>query len=156
VSQYYAGIGSRSTPPDVGRYLSASCAFLAHSGFILRSGGAVGADSYCQQGAGNGCQIFLSADATSAAIELASAHHPCWYNCNIYARQFHGRNAMILLGADLATPVDFVLCWTPSGRLVGGTAMGIRIARRLEIPVYNIAKRVDLLAFEERCRDELL
>jgi len=45
---------------------------------------------------------------------------------------------MVLLGAGLDDPVEFVLCWTPGGETVGGTGHLIRAARSYGIPVYNL------------------
>lgn len=33
---------------------------------------------------------------------------------------------------------EFVICWTPNGEDVGGTAQAIRVARHYNIPVYNM------------------
>ena len=40
----YTGIGSRKTPPGILAQMSELAAFLARSGWVLRSGGAPGAD----------------------------------------------------------------------------------------------------------------
>ena len=47
----------------------------------------------------------------------------------------------IVLGADpdQPDPVDAVTCWTPGGRVVGGTATAMRIAEAYGIPVINAA-----------------
>ena len=47
------------------------------------------------------------------------------------------RNTYQVLGLDLMSPVDFVICWTPLGRDDGGTGQAIRIANAHNIPVYN-------------------
>jgi hypothetical protein len=52
----------------------------------------------------------------------------------------HARNVQIILGAKLSQPVQFVLCWTPRGKAVGGTAMGMRIAEAYGIEVRNLAE----------------
>ena len=46
---------------------------------------------------------------------------------------------MIILGSELDKPVDFVVCWTKGAKEVGGTAMGIKVAKKYSIPVFNIA-----------------
>ena len=33
-----------------------------------------------------------------------------------------------------------MICWTPEGRLTGGTATGIRMARAAHVPVLNMAR----------------
>ena len=52
------------------------------------------------------------------------------------------RNAYCMLGPDLKSPVDFVLCWTPNAKVVGGTGQGLRIALDYNIPIFNLADSV--------------
>ncbi len=83
---------------------------------------------------------------TPAAYELAATFHPAWSRLPRAVRALHARNAHQVLGADLASPARFVLCWTPDGSLdgrgrrVGGTGQALRIARHHGIPVFNIAR----------------
>ena len=46
----YAGIGSRSTPPEVQAVMRTLANNLEYTGFTLRSGGAKGADSAFEHG----------------------------------------------------------------------------------------------------------
>ena len=69
---------------------------------------------------------------------LASQVHPAWDRCNEWARGMHSRNCHQILGYDLKSPVDAVICWTPDGAVVGGTATSIRIAMKYDIPVFNL------------------
>lgn len=48
------------------------------------------------------------------------------------------RNSYQVLGENLSSPVDFVVCWTENGGLIGGTAQAIRIAYANKIPVFNL------------------
>jgi len=72
------------------------------------------------------------------AAEIAAAHHPAWHRCTLAARKIHARNVCIVLGGDLKTPSDFVICWTSTGRATGGTGQAIRIAGAFDIPVYYL------------------
>ena len=47
---YYAGIGARKTPNHVLKYMELQGKLLAEKGYILRSGGAKGADSAFERG----------------------------------------------------------------------------------------------------------
>jgi hypothetical protein len=47
---------------------------------------------------------------------------------------------MIILGKNLDEPVKFVVCWTPGGKVVGGTGVAIQIAHKNNIPVINLFK----------------
>jgi len=113
----------------------------------LRSGGAIGADTAFESGATNK-EIFKPNDATTEAIELASTVHPAWYACNDYVRKLHGRNAQIILGRELNSPVEFVICYTADEEH-GGTSLGIKIAKKFNIPVYNLFKEEALKWVEQ-------
>lgn len=143
----YAGIGSRETPENILQMMTEAAILLGNKGYLLRSGGAVGADRAFEAGALEK-EIYTAADCTKTALELASRFHPAWDRCSVYAKQLHGRNALIILGKDLVSPVDFVVCWTPRGKLVGGTGQALRIANDRGIRVFNLCRNAD--------RDQLL
>lgn len=135
----YAGIGSRSSPPEILTVMTDTAVYLDKLGYVLRSGGAAGADQAFQKGSTKS-EIYTAHDATIDSIKLASKFHPAWHNCNEYTRKLHGRNSMIILGQNLDTPCDFVLCWCveDSNGPKGGTGMGIRIATAKNIKVLNL------------------
>lgn len=167
MTRFYAGIGSRSTPPDVRQRIRKLAAALAEEGFTLRSGNADGADWAFQTGAGQiegNVHIFLPWQTYNGgciafgpntkwylrpsqdAIAMAGTMHPAWHLCERPVRALHGCNMHIVLGPNLSKPVEFVVCWTPDGaeyeqevtRTTGGTGMGIRVADRNDIPVFNL------------------
>lgn len=136
--RFYAGIGSRETPVNILSDMHAIAIKLSERGWILRSGGARGADSAFERGASNNCCIFTANDATQESIDYTAQFHPAWNKCSGYAKLLHARNAMIILGEHLDDPVKFVICWTPDGKDSGGTGQAIRIARHNKIPIYNL------------------
>lgn len=71
---------------------------------------------------------------------IASEVHPAWDKCNEWARGMHSRNCHQILGYDLKSPVDAVVCWTPNGNVQGGTATAICIAMKYNIPVFNLGR----------------
>ena len=71
---------------------------------------------------------------------IASEVHPAWDKCNEWARGMHSRNCHQILGYDLKSPVDAVVCWTPNGNVQGGTSTSIRIAMKHNIPVFNLGR----------------
>lgn len=148
----YAGIGSRQTPPDICALMTGLARRLAAAGYVLRSGGARGADQAFEAGAGTAKEIYLPHHATDAALALAARFHPVWDRCGPTARQLHARNGMIILGADLASPVALVLCWTSDGRASGGTGQGLRIAADHGVPVYNLFRPEHRAAAEAMTR----
>ncbi len=160
----YAGIGSRNTPKDIcGKMFTAGRA-MADLGFILRSGGAKGADTAFEQGAMASAsydeanpvltEIFLPYQrfnghssplfgTTKAARQIAKQYHPRWEILGDHAKDFMGRNAYQILGRDLDDPVSFVICWTPKGAISGGTGQALRHATDLGIPILNFATDED-------------
>ena len=82
--------------------------------------------------------IVRNKDLISETERIASEVHPAWDRCNEWARGMHSRNCHQILGYDLQSPVDAVICWTPDGVVVGGTATVIRIAMKYDIPVFNL------------------
>ena len=148
--KYYTGIGSRETPPPVRTLMTRVAQRLAELSYILRSGGAGGADIAFELGVGEELRknIFLpwkgfNQNQSSLffilpeAYEMAEQFHPNWDACSPAARKFHARNCYQVLGIDLKTPSDFVLCWTPNGKPVGGTGQALRIATHHKIPIVN-------------------
>lgn len=82
--------------------------------------------------------IVRNKDLISETERIASEVHPAWDRCNEWARGMHSRNCHQILGYDLQSPVDAVICWTPDGKIHGGTATVIRIAMKYDIPVFNL------------------
>jgi hypothetical protein len=146
----YAGIGSRKTPVDILAYFTLLAGLLERDNFVLNSGGANGADSAFEAGVKDPAnkQIFLPwpnfngnssllTAPSSEAYDMAERFHPAWNRCSVAARKFHARNCHQVLGPNLKTPVDFIVCWTPYGEVTGGTGQALRIAKANEIAIYN-------------------
>ena len=140
MSKYYAGIGARATPFAVLDSMSKLAFMLECNGYILRSGGACGADSAFETGLEDqkNKEIFYAENYTSAAMQHAQRYHPAWNRLSEHAKHLMARNSMILLGADLIDPVDCVICWTAGGKTIGGTGQGIRVAIDYDIPIFNL------------------
>lgn len=149
--RYYAGIGSRETPTNICNYMTKIAKILAKKGYVLRSGGAAGADSAFERGAGSLKEIWLPAKGfnknastltpSPEAFVMAKKYHPAWGSCNDFARKLHARNCHQIMGSDLKTPVDFVICWTKGGKGQGGTGQALRTAKgegKGNIPVYDL------------------
>jgi len=140
---FYAGVGNRyGVPMDMIELMKEFATVIASVGYVLRSGGAIGCDLAFESAAletGGTIEIYKAKQATSDSIEYASHFHPAWDACTPFVKQLHGRNAMIILGPDLKTKVSFLVCYAVDEKN-GGTALGIKIARANNIPVYNLAK----------------
>ena len=136
----YAGIGSRQTPTNILNLMRSLASKLEGEGFLLRSGGAIGADLAFESGVVNSKskEIFIANDVTKESLILAEQLHPNWEACSQYARKLHARNGMILLGKELNDPVDFVICYTTDGKATGGTGQAMRLAEDKNIKILNL------------------
>lgn len=152
--KYYTGIGSRRTPKDILELMTRIAKYLCSKDYILRSGGAVGADSAFEVGSEEKKEIFLPWESFNnsknkffeipvEAYEIGRKYHPAWANLKEYVKKFHARNSLQVLGKDLKTPSDFVVCWTRKGSVIGGTGQALRIAKAYDIPIFNLAKEED-------------
>ena len=124
----YAGVGSRTTPPDVLAGMSDLAQALGDAGFALSTGGAAGADRAFETGAlrtdapvtihtpwpgyngyrpGRDPETDIDVihpkpgDAVRGRsfLHLARTHHPAWDRCRRGARALFLRNVSILAGA---------------------------------------------------------
>ena len=82
--------------------------------------------------------IVRNKDLISETERIASEVHPAWDRCNEWARGMHSRNCHQILGYDLQSPVDAVICWTPDGAVVGGTATALKLSMKAGIPIFNL------------------
>lgn len=160
----YTGVGSRETPPWAMAWMHAFAHVLAQAGWVLRSGGAEGADSAFEAGSDDVdpqlAQIYLpwrgfNANAsprygvTAAALAVAQSVHPAWERLSPAARKLHARNAYQVLGSELNAPSELLVCWTADGceqarertARTGGTATAIVLAERHDVPRYNLARK---------------
>lgn len=151
----YAGIGARITPCNICDQMNGLARYLGIHGHTLRSGHAKGADVAFEMGAvavGGPTEIFQIKDGAAHPdwLEHAAKFHPNWDACDYWAQSLHGRNSAVLLGADLKTPVEMVVCWTSGGAVSGGTGQALRIAKAHNIPIFNLwypQHLVDALTF---------
>lgn len=159
MKKYYTGIGSRETPVEICELMKQIAGAMEKHGFTLRSGGAVGADSAFEEGATDR-EIYLPYENFNfknmvypippEAFDIASTIHPAWDKLPPGPKKMMARNAMQILGHDLAVPTKVVVCWTADGciseaertRKTGGTGQAIAQASRLGIDVFNL-QRVD-------------
>lgn len=161
VAGYYTGVGSRTTPPEILTLMGYLAKQLAARKYIVRTGGADGADTAFAEAVPNTrVHLFLPykgfnklyrahlAHPSLEAYTMASQAHPVWGRLTPGAKALHARNCHQVLGRSLESPSDFLVCWTPDGcetedersTTTGGTGTAIVIANRHGIPVFNLAK----------------
>ena len=152
INNYWTGIGSRSTPGSVCDLMTETATRLEDEGYILRSGGADGADYAFELGVKeyNNKEIYLPwirfndnpsslvVDMNGPAPYFASQIHPAWDNLTRGPKALHARNVHQVLGKYLIEPSKFLICWTEGGKVVGGTATAINLAKCFRIPVFNL------------------
>lgn len=170
---YYAGIGARDTPPLICSYMEQIGSWLAEEGWILRSGGADGADRAFEKGcdlAGGRKEIFLPEKGYNGnsselftppetAFQLIDEIWEDLKNRTPLVRALFARNCLQILGSDLDSASRVVICWTRNGTAVGGTGKAIQIAELYKIPVINLFDEtqqnhlVDKTIFLQHLRD---
>lgn len=153
---YYAGIGSRKTPPEVLAAFEYLGEELAKQGLVLRSGGADGADTAFEKGCdkangvkeiylpwkefnGNTSPLYIY-DNCEKAFEIATKYHPNFDMCSKGEKALLARDGYQILGADLNTPSDFVICYTEGGKGEGGTGQSLRIAKDYNIKICDFGR----------------
>lgn len=159
----YAGIGSRLAPDKALKCMKKIAERMSELGFTLHSGGANGADAAFQSGSTrsiiylpwtefNGAQESLKHQImnqpSSEAIRLAEHLHANWKSLGPAAKKLIARNGHQVLGTNLRSPVDCVICWTSDGaetaqqrsQATGGTGQAIELANWFRIPVFNLKK----------------
>jgi len=155
---YYTGVGARKTPPYVLALMNRIAIKFAWLGYTLRSGGAIGADTAFELGAGTKKHIYYADYHSNPKIyydpaifkqaqDMAGSLHSHWHKCSPFVKKLHGRNAFQVLGTNLDNPAKFCVCWTPDGCIThatreyatGGTGTAISIAQLNGIPVINLA-----------------
>lgn len=122
---------------------------LSQSSYCLQSGGAEGADSAFEISSSNKL-IFLPWDGFNNKFSdniqyivptfnqhFIEKYHPKPKLLSQGAKKLMSRNAYQVLGIDLNSPVEFVLCWTKDGKPSGGTGQAMRIALDYGIPIFN-------------------
>lgn len=154
----YAGIGSRETPGDILQTMTDFARFSA-SESTLRSGAAPGADQAFEFGAtlgGGLIETYLPwkgfegrQDGTllgpsKLALEVGEQYHPGWQYLKQGAKKLIARNSHQVLGKNMDSPADLIVCWTFDGKASGGTGQALRIAEDYKIPILNLQHDDDL------------
>jgi len=152
MSQTYCGVGARKTPMSIMDTMSAIAWSMSQSGIVLRSGGAVGADSAFEKGAGTLKEIFVPhlgfnyrpiindivPEITPQSRSMTEKFHPAPNRLSAKSFKLMHRNSFQVLGEHLDDPVSCVIAWTPDGGFSGGTGQALRIADAYGIPIFNL------------------
>jgi hypothetical protein len=155
--RYFAGIGSRATPPDICKQMTEIASVLEEKGYTLRSGNATGADQAFAKGVKENAEIWLPFkgfnqdfidEHPNHTYKIISMHDGDAFRS---VAQFHPdpkrltekgfllmmRNHRQLFGEnDIKS--NFVICWTKDGKATGGTGQNIRAGMYHDIPILNM------------------
>ena len=96
--------------------------------------------------------LLTTASISDQATQIAKeTYEKCfgegqWDHLKHGTKRLLSRNTHQVLGLDLKTKSDFVICWTPDGiehwqhrtRNSGGTGQTVALASMLDIPVFNL------------------
>ena len=148
MTKFYTGVGSRKTPKRVLDLMRQLGLKLESDGYVLRSGGAFGADQAFESLTKNAI-IYIpwkgyngygdSIEIVPKAYSIAKGIHPAWDKLSRGGRKLHARNVYQVLGESLSLKSKFLICWTENAEEKGGTATSIRLAKKYSIPVFNLA-----------------
>ena len=155
-----ACIGTRKASPADQRLCHEVGKWLVESGFVVRSGNAIGSD-YAFQSGGNvvdpskvyvvlpwksyNAENLVPGNKITTTIpdwwaEEAAAIHPAWDMCSKGVKALHSRNTGIILGNrnESLPEAEFVL-YIRYPNHSSGTDQGIRLADKYGIPYKNIS-----------------
>lgn len=172
--KYYAGIGSRDIPKYIEDFFIIMGEWLAKKGYCLRSGHADGSDKAFETGCdkingkkeiylpwkgfnGSNSNLYLdNMDYKDKAEEIAKTYHPYWFNLKQGAKKLQTRNSFQVLGQDLSTPSEFIICYTKNGKAQGGTGQAIRIAKDKFIPIFDCGKYDNIQAVKKNLKQFMI
>ncbi len=174
MKKYYAGIGSRKLPEAAEKLCIEYAYKLGVLGYVLRSGGADGADDAFETTCiynGSEADIFLPRAGfngitdervaavnyilpdsdqmiTSRQIMKETGIIPWWDRMDQSSKEFHSRNVNQVMGRyDSDEPVvDLVVYYAPheNGQPKGGTRTAVMLAKTLDKPVFNLMFEEDI------------
>ncbi|TAL31333.1 MAG: hypothetical protein EPN93_17880 [Spirochaetes bacterium] len=150
----YTGIGAKDTPPAMLAIIEKIGTHMAKAGYILRSGGALGASASfelaCDR-AGGKKEIYLPwqgfnknrsmfYNVPDRAHMFVKEFNPQWSTQSDASRKVQARYAQAFLGQDLGRASVCVICYTKEGKLKGGTGQALQVALKHGIPVFNLGE----------------
>lgn len=150
MNNIFTGIGSRLIDSKHINLLYKIACLLEQDDWKCRTGDASGSDSVFRDAYSTNprnlsiytpaqIQIDLCGNASKAKEIMYKYHpNPDAVKRNKFSECLLARDVYQVLGPSLEEPSKIVICYTQEGKLIGGTAMAIRIANAYGIPVLNI------------------
>ena len=163
----YAGIGSRNITNQEKEIIKKISSLLSKLHYLCYSGNADGSDIAFQENCSGQCVVFLPWDGfnkdkfdydnkslcknyyvagnSDAGLESVEKFHPNPSVLSRGGRSLMCRNYYQIMGWYYIYPrVDFVICCADediNGNVLGGTGQATRIAKSLNIPIFNIRNK---------------
>lgn len=149
----YSGVGSRCVNRIMYDSIVEIARYMDDKGWRLRTGDAIGCDEAFRSGARNK-DVYISKPENydnyswDKATDIARKYHPKFDELHDMAKVYHIRNSFQILGDDLESPSDLVICYTKDGAVsdedrsirTGGTGQVISIADDYDVNIVNLGK----------------
>lgn len=152
----YIMTSGRDVPKHIVEQMVELSRSIKESGYVLRIGGLEGGDNVLGE-LDKDAELYLPwknfSDkvsklyfSTEECLALASKFNAKFNEINNSMRSFLGMYTRMVLGKDLKSRVNFIICWTPDGAedsssittKTGLIAQAIGIASAMKIPVFNL------------------
>lgn len=163
MTKIVAGIGTRHPPTDdadLNETMRVFCYFAVKMGWHLRSGAAIGMDSWFERLWDNNKEIFIAKERISgkthgvdganfvegpqevAAFNIMKKIHPAGPRLKGIAKAMHTRNIFQILGEDLNTPADLIVYYAKfddeGKEITGGTRTAVVLGKQRGINEFNL------------------
>ena len=163
MTKIVAGIGTRYPPTDdadLNETMRIFCYFAVKMGWHLRSGAAIGMDSWFERLWDNNKEIFIAKERISgkrhgegganfiegpqevAAFNIMKKIHPMGPKLKGIAKAMHTRNIFQVLGEDLNTPADLIVYYAKFDddgvEIKGGTRTAVVLGKQRGINEFNL------------------
>lgn len=157
---YYTGIGSRETPEHVCNLMTKVAEKLSKSGWILRSGGAQGADKAFLDGCMGRTENYIpwrgfgdfggtipNLDVNWSLLQNIANLNPLIYKPTTRSLdkykgfwKLQARNVSQILGLNLDSPSKFCILYAPTTAtgVIGGTNTAYQVAVQNNVPCFNL------------------
>ena len=148
------GIGSRQTPQEFLELFEELGEEARLHDWWIRSGHADGADYAFEKGAKDRCIVYLpwsgfnreklvlgvprTQPLRDEVLKIVYKHEKYAKTLKDAIKLIKSRNVYQVLGEDLKSPSDVLVCWTDEGVVTGGTGLAIKIAMDHGIPIVNV------------------
>ena len=143
----YAGTGDRKTPLKIQNLLQNYIKILNERNYMLRTGSESGTQTFMKTLADK-VEVMDIPEANHLVYAANRSHYVLWSHNGNRVKKKYARDTLILLGDNLATPPEFLLCWC-NINIKGGSVFSIRLAKEHNIPIYNIFREDHQEKFEE-------